>query len=458
MKRIHAPTFQQFLNSSMYQSHIVDTDTSLSTLQTTLKLMRECKVRSHRPAKVVEDKYTLGNLLVCNDDTAVCDVLTFELKMEEGLNMEISHVYENKNGAQKEIIRQLQPFLCPEAGSITDMVIGEEQAPKLFLVMVGNDQNRFYGAVYRTYECDDNEPNQYFPKGFVMLSRYPILQDLRHKMTAMCPKGNLMSKQLLFTDTLGEVLRQSPTFSKMPDHYLNFPPVDCAFEDLFESLSIENVLLLFSAALQEQKIIFHSSNYTTLAHVCESLKALLFPLEWSHVYMPTLPNSMSDYLQCPTPFIFGVHSTTVNQSMQFITKDIVLVDLDSNSIRCSESSILPPQVQSIMHSKLFQAIHPRLANRDAVNRNGGNGSFPTSHVRLIFGAFMSNVLNLLELRTSRIVLDESTTLSLIDSLNFHDWSPGSERLTDALLQSQSVSNYLGKQDQQPLLSLQKTKH
>jgi len=35
---------------------------------------------------------------------------------------------------------------------------------------------------------------------------------------------------------------------------------------------------------------------------------LLAPLHWRHIYIPVLPNKLSDFVCAPMPFIVGVHS------------------------------------------------------------------------------------------------------------------------------------------------------
>jgi hypothetical protein len=36
------------------------------------------------------------------------------------------------------------------------------------------------------------------------------------------------------------------------------------------------------------------------------LKALLFPLNWAHVFVPVLPRVVLDSLQFPAPFLIGI--------------------------------------------------------------------------------------------------------------------------------------------------------
>jgi hypothetical protein len=103
-------------------------------------------------------------------------------------------------------------------------------------------------------------------------------------------------------------------------------------------LDIDNVLLLFSAVLMEQKMLLVSSQFTLLTYVSgktqticttrpflflfsflfpyiflypnlESIRSLLYPFEWQHVFVPVLPACLTEFVGSPTPFIMGIHKS-----------------------------------------------------------------------------------------------------------------------------------------------------
>jgi myotubularin-related protein 5/13 len=90
---------------------------------------------------------------------------------------------------------------------------------------------------------------------------------------------------------------------------------------LFKQLGKKNVLLLYCAAMTEHKILFHSTSYSRLTESCRALTALMYPLRYSHTYVPILPASILEILSTPTPFIMGIHS-----SMQNEVNDVVSVN------------------------------------------------------------------------------------------------------------------------------------
>jgi DENN domain-containing protein 5 len=61
---------------------------------------------------------------------------------------------------------------------------------------------------------------------------------------------------------------------------------------LFDTLSAENIILLFRALLSERQIALISSQYSLLTLCGEALMCLTYPLYWTHVYIPILPRTL----------------------------------------------------------------------------------------------------------------------------------------------------------------------
>ena len=83
---------------------------------------------------------------------------------------------------------------------------------------------------------------------------------------------------------------------------------------------MRRVIEVVRALLTEQKILVTSkyfifvsaltscvrSSKTMLSAACECFVSFLYPLSWSHVYVPVMPYSMNGFLSSPTPFIIGI--------------------------------------------------------------------------------------------------------------------------------------------------------
>ncbi|XP_070563333.1 myotubularin-related protein 13-like isoform X5 [Ptychodera flava] len=134
---------------------------------------------------------------------------------------------------------------------------------------------------------------------------------------------------------------------------------------LFQQLGIHNVLCLFCAALTDNKILFHSSSYSRLTDASTALLAILFPLKYSYVYIPVLPNALMEVLSTPTPFIMGVHSSNKSEIQELL--DVVVADLDSGYLSIPEHlnlPMLPDHIYNRAHQELTLVLSPDLQNAD----------------------------------------------------------------------------------------------
>lgn len=89
---------------------------------------------------------------------------------------------------------------------------------------------------------------------------------------------------------------------------------------LFKQLGKKNVLMLYCAAMTEHKILFHSSSYSRLSESCRALTSLMFPLRYTHTFVPLLPSSILEILSTPTPFIMGINSNLLNEIQDVVSQ------------------------------------------------------------------------------------------------------------------------------------------
>ena len=86
-----------------------------------------------------------------------------------------------------------------------------------------------------------------------------------------------------------------------------FPHMDLDFAGPLRCLSVDKLLALFSLMLQEAKILFTCHSNALLTEVMETLRSLLFPLQWSSCFVSRLPDSLCGLLQALGGFMIGVH-------------------------------------------------------------------------------------------------------------------------------------------------------
>ncbi len=109
---------------------------------------------------------------------------------------------------------------------------------------------------------------------------------------------------------------------------------------LFECLSPENILSLFALVVTERQVLLISSQLSLLSICAEAVTSLMYPLTWTHCYIPILPLHYIGVLQTPTPFIIGIPSSFLASSDCCLGEETVCVYLDEN--RLTYGSLGPP--------------------------------------------------------------------------------------------------------------------
>ena len=109
---------------------------------------------------------------------------------------------------------------------------------------------------------------------------------------------------------------------------------------LFDKLNKELIIIIFRLMILEKKILFISEDYNNLTEVSINMISLLYPLEWSNVYIPILTDKMLKYLQSFLPFIFGMHKSlfeeaNVQEIISSSHEDLYIIDLDKKTFNIS---------------------------------------------------------------------------------------------------------------------------
>ncbi|KAL2434824.1 DENN domain-containing protein [Exophiala dermatitidis] len=121
---------------------------------------------------------------------------------------------------------------------------------------------------------------------------------------------------------------------------------------LFRTLTIPNIILLFEYVLAESRIILLSSHTSMLQLVSKAILELIWPLEWTGVYIPVLPSRLVQALDAPCPYICGVNRNY--EKYELPEDDYVLVDLDQNELH---STSPPPFLPKQQRRKLMSLLH-----------------------------------------------------------------------------------------------------
>lgn len=203
---------------------------------------------------------------------------------------------------------------------------------------------------------------------------------------------------------------------------------------LFKALSIPNIVTLFEYLLAESRIILISSHTAMLHLVSHALVALMYPLEWTGVFVPVLPSRLIQTLEAPVPYIVGIERRYEN--FEFPEDDFVLVDLDKNVIESTaQPTSLPRQLRRKLVS-LLQVAAPH-QNRCGVDLGApayAKETYPND-------AFSSELASLYNHRPASSTL---ATLVSLNSASFNDigsiMASTRSLVFNAFLQARNVSS------------------
>ncbi|KAI5083987.1 hypothetical protein GOP47_0000156 [Adiantum capillus-veneris] len=264
--------------------------------------------------------------------------------------------------------------------------------------------------------------NTYVDKCICIVSHAPCFQVCRETLEELhrvCFSSSGCSK--LLWDIVGHVVLSVPLPSpgggtvlfSIENHLLSIevpskadlPHADLSFQPLIQCLDVDNVIRLFTAVFLERHVLLRASKYSLLTLVAEAICHLLYPIKWQHVFIPVLFYGGVEYLDAPTPYMMGLHSSVeiIDQKLD----GVAVVDLDRNIITLGEEmpSIPEPELGQL-RADLVELLHPNLADMDRVQENAGvlresrslrgNKPWSTSHdteLRLIFLKFFATILS-----------------------------------------------------------------
>jgi len=215
--------------------------------------------------------------------------------------------------------------------------------------------------------------------------------------------------------------------------HLQYPPIDdlpvvnFPMRNLFLSLDIDNVLTLLRAALTDQRILFVSRSSVLLFHAAQTIQTLIYPLIWCHPCVPELSRQTIELTDAPTPFIMGIRRKFLPMIRGECMHDLVVVDLDQNSVLYStELPPLPKEETKILTANLRMHVHPDLAYLDFVRLPSQkplkqeDWEYHTRQIRVSFLIFMNSLLHDFRacLQTSHLDEEKFVLSKSLDSQDF----------------------------------------
>lgn len=524
-KRLSFERFASFTASALYRDFIssVPPPSEVRLSEGSMRgdivqLLRASRISFHQAPNEVPQVHNLSSLCCVDDssatqvvvsDDAICKVFAFakrgvvdtQKRMQPYEYVDLLESTSNSNNSTGEsgdgsgttrdalLYQTIEHFLVPEASPRTFQITdAEAQQSVCFNFVAGNGGNVVYGAVWRMPLVHSGGITT---QGICILSKYPLVDSLRRYLRCFAesrrqldstpsdsgstiPAGTMLrdldkhpfdEAKAAFDRYFAMRHRHVPVKSDADSGVQDLPSVDFSLEDLFDCLSITHILRLVAFVLLEKKIVLVSSSYSVLLTVGEALKSLIYPLVWSHIYVPVLPLALKGYLHCPTPFIFGLHNSYVRSSeLPRSSDDLVVVNLDRDSLTGGGDVFLPPTRNASIRDKLTKICKPRLQHRDQIDyadsdptnhapleaqqTNGVAGTattvteFPSEAIRSVFHEELRDILSGLETFAFRFASNDKF-VTVVDSSNkSRAWTSDSSRFHATLLQTQAFSAHL----------------
>jgi len=111
---------------------------------------------------------------------------------------------------------------------------------------------------------------------------------------------------------------------------------------IFRMLTLDNILLIFAAALTEKQIVFVCENLGVLSATVLSLIPLLRPYVWQGPFIPILPETLYECLQAPVPFVMGVKN--LNEEERSSLGNCCVVNIEENKVISPQTGL--PEIPS----------------------------------------------------------------------------------------------------------------
>lgn len=260
----------------------------------------------------------------------------------------------------------------------------------------------------------------FLPKCVVLLSTYPYLMAFREYLTQL----NRLSKigemtlpiERYITNICLEIPAPPPGSFEVqttildsiikiwsPPHNQPIAWVSLPFSHLFQCLDIDNVILVWHCLVLERQVLLTSTQLSVLTTCSEILLSLLFPMRWSHAYIPLLPKFLIPILSAPMPFFCGIDKASLAEALYDLSPECVVVDLDKNLVTLGPETEplppLPPQQASSLKSQLENNVGMVFREARSLTRNddySDSGSHLPTHVKQMAEGMWEGKLSLFD--------------------------------------------------------------
>uniref|UniRef100_A0A914Y157 UDENN domain-containing protein n=1 Tax=Panagrolaimus superbus TaxID=310955 RepID=A0A914Y157_9BILA len=114
-------------------------------------------------------------------------------------------------------------------------------------------------------------------------------------------------------------------------HLYELPYFDYPLQQMFNYISIEKFLKLFTCFMLEHQILLCSKYMDRLMLIAESLSTLVFPFRWQLTYVPILPYSQLKFIEAPVPYLMGLCYDDFIPD-QIYQSNVCILDIDTGKL------------------------------------------------------------------------------------------------------------------------------
>jgi pentatricopeptide repeat protein len=303
--------------------------------------------------------------------------------------------------------------------------------PKVhYFVATGGSGKQMYGTCLTLWEPSslimeesdgiEVEREVHLPKCLVILSTYPYLVAFREFLTQLnrlTKSGEMaLPVERYIANFCAEIPAPPPGSFEVqttimesvirmwsPPHNLPIAWVSLPFSNLFECLDIDNIILGWHCLVLERQVLITSTQISILTTACEIFLSLLFPMRWSHAYIPVLPSFLIPMLSAPMPFLCGINKANLADAMYDLSPECVLIDLDKNTVTLGPETAPLPPIPPVQEAELraqleenvgmiFREVRSLTKNDDFSN----SGAHLSSHTKMMAEAMWESRLCLFD--------------------------------------------------------------
>ncbi|XP_069032261.1 LOW QUALITY PROTEIN: DENN domain-containing protein 3-like [Embiotoca jacksoni] len=285
-----------------------------------------------------------------------------------------SHTEASSTSEDSSVPKDLDLIALPQLCFPGGLQLAHEQREDSYHFLVFTDLfgNRTHGVVVQYYRavqsCQEGvvqnghrwNPTRsrlYAPFAVCIISKFPYYNALRDCLSCLLVQLR-PARQADFEETIKEFSAKLSLVPIPPPGQLNVsfslrplqvvlpsradqdsPVIDIDLHLPFLCFTHTALLQVLSYLLQEQKLVFFSSDWARLTLVAESLLLYLQPMSWQQPYVPVLARGMLDFLMAPTAFLMGCHISHFEE-VAAETEDLILVNVDDGIIQSSWSETI----------------------------------------------------------------------------------------------------------------------